>query len=46
MREALIAAVFLIVAAIVGSFNKPNEEQTLPIMPQPSSTPTPDHHHH
>jgi hypothetical protein len=37
MQEALIAAAFLLVAALIGRFIKPGEDQLRPLYPQPSS---------
>jgi len=37
MQEALIAAAFLLVAALIGSFIKPGEDQLRPLYPQASS---------
>jgi hypothetical protein len=37
MQEALIAAVFLLVAALIGGFIKPGEDQLRPLYPQASS---------
>ena len=44
MREALLGAVFLVAATIIGSFLKPNEDQTRPLVPTTGSAPD-DHHH-
>jgi hypothetical protein len=44
MQEALIAAGFLVVAALSGLLLKPNEDQMRPLTPQASSG-TDDHHH-
>jgi hypothetical protein len=45
MREALLGAVFLVAATIIGGFLKPNEDQTRPLTPTTGSAPD-DHHHH
>jgi len=45
MREALIAAGFLIVAAIIGRVLKPNEDQLRPLTPSVSSADTAHDHH-
>jgi len=47
MQEALIAAAFLLVAALIGGFIKPGEDQLRPLYPQASSG-EPDGHssHH
>jgi hypothetical protein len=37
MQEALIAAAFLLVAALIGGFIKPGEDQLRPLYPQASS---------
>ena len=37
MQEALIAAGFLVVAALVGGLLKPGEDQLRPLFPQVSS---------
>lgn len=34
MQEALIAAVFLVVSALIGSLIKPGEDQLRPLTPQ------------
>jgi hypothetical protein len=48
MQQALIAAAFLVVAAIIGSLLKPNEDQLRPLTPQASSADAghDDHHGH
>jgi hypothetical protein len=46
LEEALIAAGFLIVAAIVGAFLKPNEDQLRPLTPQGSTGEAAHDHHH
>jgi hypothetical protein len=37
MQEALIAAAFLLVSALIGRFIKPGEDQLRPLYPQASS---------
>jgi len=37
MQEALIATVFVVVAAIIGSLIKPNADQLRPLVPEASS---------
>jgi hypothetical protein len=48
MQEALIAAVFLVVAVLIGGLLKPGEDQLRPLTPPPSSGNGSDHHgdHH
>ena len=47
MQEALIAGVFLVVAALLGMFLRPNEDQLRPLTPQASSgEAVHDTHHH
>jgi hypothetical protein len=46
MQEALITVVFLVVATIIGSLVKPNEDQLKPLTPQASSGDTSHDHHH
>jgi hypothetical protein len=46
MQEALIAAGFLVVAALIGALLKPNEDQLRPLYPEASSTAGHDDHHH
>jgi len=46
MQEALVTLVFLVVATIVGSLLKPNEDQLKPLTPQVSSGDTGHDHHH
>jgi hypothetical protein len=47
MQEALIAAGFLVVAALIGALLKPNEDQLRPLWPEASSGASghDDHHH-
>jgi hypothetical protein len=45
MREALIAAMFLVVAAVIGRLLKPNEDQLRPLTPQVSSADAAHDHH-
>jgi hypothetical protein len=49
MREALIAAGFLIVSTLIGALLKPNADQLRPLTPQASSGNADDashgHHH-
>jgi hypothetical protein len=44
MQEALIAAAFLVVAALIGSLIKPGEDQLRPLFPQASSGDAADAH--
>jgi hypothetical protein len=46
MQEAVIAAGFLVVAAIVGSLLKPNADQLRPLFPEASSAGDGHDHHH
>jgi len=44
MQETLIAAASLLVAALIGSFIKPGEDQLRPLFPQASGHDTADPH--
>jgi len=48
MQETLIAAAFLVVAALIGSLIKPGEDQLRPLFPQASGGDAADAHgtHH
>jgi hypothetical protein len=47
LQEAIIAGAFLVVAALLGMFIKPNEAQLRPLTPQASSGDAGhDAHHH
>jgi len=48
MQQALIALAFLVVASLIGSFIKPNEDQLRPLTPQASTGNAghDDHHGH
>jgi hypothetical protein len=46
MQEALVAVVFLVVAALVGSALKPGADQLRPLTPQASSGDGGHDHHH
>jgi len=37
MREAVFAAVFLLVSALIGAVLRPGEDQLRPLTPQPSA---------
>jgi hypothetical protein len=45
MQEALIAAVFLVVSALIGSLIQPGEDQLRPLTPQVSSGEAAHDHH-
>jgi hypothetical protein len=45
MQEALIAAVFLVVSALIGSLIQPGEDQLRPLTPQASSGDAGHDHH-